>query len=123
MGSGRNEPFEAFRVGNVGAPGDTWVEYAWPVSALLEQAFCMGWPSVDFQRGRHLYRVDFGLRQASHGAYAAEQVNQSTGCRRPVRRWASRWAQQQLAEAERQQVGGEELALTSMISRNGANMR
>ena len=87
--------------GDVGK--EDWLEYHWPVSAVLEQAFCQGWASVHFQRGGHQYRVDFGPREA-HGAHEAWQVNQSTGCRRSVRRFGSKAAQQQLAEAERRQA-------------------
>eukprot|EP00434_Breviolum_minutum_P034897 symbB.v1.2.030891.t1/scaffold3527.1/size54684/4 len=79
-----------------------WVEFQWPFSAILEQAFCSGWSSVDFRRGGNDYRVTFKesqsrLQEACNGRPCdAEQagpggsgVNQLTNAKRPVRRWPS----------------------------------
>lgn len=82
----------------------SWIDFQWPFSAILEQAFCQGWSSVDFRRGGHDYRVTLGtasrLQEACAGKPCdAEQVNQQTGAKRRVKRWPS-WAQKQSFEQQ-----------------------
>ncbi|CAK0877372.1 unnamed protein product [Prorocentrum cordatum] len=69
--------------------GGGWVPYEWPVSSLLEQAFCQHQEGVEFCLLGHQYRVRF-LEARGDGAHAASQLNVKTGRVREVRRWPSR---------------------------------
>lgn len=100
---------------DVGNGRSNWVDFQWPFSAILEQAFCLGWPSVDFRRGGNDYRVILGqwhrrLQEACNGQPCdAEQVNQQTNAKRPVRRWPSacakgNWEAAQLQKAQQNWV-------------------
>jgi len=85
----------------------SWVDFHWPVSSILEQAFCRGKSSVDFIRGGNQYQVVFDtdlpgrLKDASMDSPStASQVNLKTKVKRTVRRFSSQAGKSQYLQRE-----------------------
>eukprot|EP00439_Symbiodinium_sp_Y106_P062209 s429_g9.t1 len=92
----------------------SWVDFHWPVSSILEQAFCRGKSSVDFIRGGNQYQVVFDtdlpgrlkdlrahITDASMDSPStASQVNLKTKVKRTVRRFLSQAGKSQYLQRE-----------------------
>lgn len=81
-----------------------WVSFEWPISSILEQAFCRKHSSVQFVARKMSYRLEFEQAMKPEGHFEATQVNNDTGARRKVRRWASREHKQGLEHHQQLQA-------------------
>jgi len=80
----------------------TWVPYVWPITSVLEMAFCSRMQSVEFSQRNMKYRVDFRSPVDSE-VHGAVQVNIGTGAQREVRRWPNRSCSELAAKRRQEQ--------------------
>mmetsp|Transcript_78125 Transcript_78125/g.187364 ORF Transcript_78125/g.187364 Transcript_78125/m.187364 type:complete len:396 (-) Transcript_78125:149-1336(-) len=93
--------------GDSSCSSSSWVDFHWPVSSILEQAFCQGRSSAEFIRGGNQYQVVFDtdlpgrLKDASMDCPStASQVNLKTKVKRTVRRFSSQAGKTQYLQRE-----------------------